>query len=391
MTRARPARRRPSRAALAALLLLAIPVEAAAGADCLAPEADCSLREVADALDVKVGTAVAMGPLANEPIYSKTLAREFNSVTAENVMKWQAVQPMQGDFDFAAADGLVIFAEAAGMSVRGHTLIWAQELIDSTPDWVEAAESAEVLRGFMRDHITTVVTRYRGRVDAWDVVNEPLETLGEQLYDNVFHRLLGRGYIAEAFALAHQADPEARLYLNEVLVLRDSEKRAALYALVLDLLEQGVPIHGVGFQGHFVSSFLTPVDREVIQQSLALFADLGLEVEITELDIVQGAGEEADETQRQRYRDVVGACMAVEACRRVTTWGFTDLHTWLDDLLGPDADPLLFDESYARKPAYLGYREGLATRAVPEPEGWLQAAAAASALGLLRGRRRGAL
>jgi len=358
--------------------------------DCLAPGADCALRELADQLGVRVGAAVAAVPLAEEAVYAETLAREFNSVTAENVMKWQALQPEQGVFDFTRADALLQFAEASEMSVRGHNLVWAQERIDSTPDWVEAAKSPDELRGFLSDHIGTVVARYRGRVDSWDVVNEPLQTLGSELYDNVFHSMLGPDYIALAFDLAHEADPEARLFLNEVLVFNHAGKRDALYALVVALLEQGTPIHGVGFQGHFLSPFVTPVDREEIRESLQRFADLGLAVEITELDIVRGAGEAADAEQRQRYRDVASACMAVEACQRITTWGFTDRHTWLDDLVGPAALPLLFDADYRRKPAFLGYRDGLATRALPEPGAALQVVAVASGVGLLRVRRRGA-
>jgi endo-1,4-beta-xylanase len=186
------------------------------------------------------------------------------------------------------------------------------------------------LRSLMADHIRTVVGRYRGRIDAWDVVNEPLETTGSAVYENHFHQVLGPGYIAEAFELAHEADPEATLFLNEALVSSAGAKFDALYTLTEELLQQGAPVHGVGLQGHFLTK---PPSREELQANL--------------------------ERQRQDFYDMAAACLAVPACARITFWGFTDKHTWIDDSCEPGLAPLPLDTECERKPAYFGLREGL--------------------------------
>jgi len=338
-----------------------------AQASCLDPGSDCRLRQTADEAGMWIGSATQPAFIDNEPIYASTLASEFSSLTAENHMKWQAVQPSRGVFDFTQGDALVDFAEANDMTVHGHNLIWNQRLIDSTPDWVEAITDEAELRDVMSDHISTVVSHYAGRVGSWDVVNEPLRTLGTEVYQNHFYQVLGPGYIAEAFALAHAADPNAELMLNEIGPLFNEGSFDAFYGLVDDLLLQGVPLHGVGLQGHFLTpAFAT--DSSAIEERLSAFTDLGLFVEITELDIGLGpADPDALPNQRQRYFDVARACAAVEGCRRITTWGFTDAHTWYDGFLGPGQAPLPFDEEYARKPAYDGLRDGLAAGIVPEP------------------------
>jgi hypothetical protein len=228
----------------------------APASDCGAPGADCTLRQAAEEAGVLIGSAVR-DVFDADARYGPALARDFSSLTAETAMKWDSTEPARGVFDFAAADRLVEFADVNGMAVRGHALIWEQAIVDSTPDYVTVISDAGELRALMADHIRTVVGRYRGRIDSWDVVNEPLETAGSRLYENTFYRLLGPGYIAEAFALAHEADPDAKLFLNEPLVESAGEKFDALLELVANLRAQGVPVHGVGLQGHF---FAEPED-----------------------------------------------------------------------------------------------------------------------------------
>lgn len=320
--------------------------------------AECTLQGAASAAGVPVGAAVAPTLITVEPDYASTLAAEFNSVTAENVMKWAAVQPQRGSYDFAPADALIDFADAHAMAVRGHTLIWDQAVIDSTPAWVTAITDPDELRAVMTDHIQTVVGRYAGRIDAWDVVNEPLETGGSQLFNNVFQQLLGPGYIREALEIAHATDPAARLFLNEVLISFPGAKLDALVTLVEDLLAEGAPLHGVGIQGHF----LFAPNSTALQQSIEALAATGVIVELTEVDVLlRGPGSEEERLARQAddYLGVASACLAVPACRRVTLWGFTDAHTWLDSFVGPGSMPLLFDAAYARKPAFFAVRQAL--------------------------------
>jgi endo-1,4-beta-xylanase len=343
------------------LLAAALASPARAQVDCRAPGTDCSLREAAAQAGVRIGSAVS-DFFDSDPAYGPALAADFDSLTAENDMKWAAIQPSLGSYDFVKADELVDFAEANDMTVRGHTLLWDQETIDSTPAYVSEVTDPAELRALMADHIATLVGRYAGRIDAWDVVNEPFESTGSAFYDNVFRQVLGPGYIAEALALAHAADPDALLFVNEVLVSYQGPKFDALLQLAEDLLAQGAPLHGIGIQAHFV----LPAVPEQLHANLVKLAELGLVVELTELDVPLATAQPgAAEEQRRVYLEVARACLAVSACRRITLWGFTDAHTWIDSFIGPGFAPLVLDEDYQRKPAWFGLREGLLSRTAP--------------------------
>ncbi len=372
-------------------LVLAASARAAVDTSCLAPGADCTLREIATAAGVRIGAAVNPTWLAGEPAYAEAIAAEMNSLTAENVMKWPAIQPGEETWNFGPADAVVDFARAHGQRVRGHTLLWANPI--RIPDWVNAAPDAETLEDWLDDHITTQVTRYADDVDQWDVVNEPLDNFGLTLYDNVFTQRIGPEYIARAFHLERAADPDAELFLNEVLVADPTTPRFdAFYDLVTDLLDQGVPIDGIGFQGHFIAGILQPTPEQ-FEAAIRAFTDLGLKVEITELDIVMpNQSPDRLEVQGRVYEALVGACLRVIGCDGVTTWGITDAHTWIDGTFGPGYVPLLLDEDYGRKPAYYGVRDALLERLalVPEPgAGWLLAAAALALRGAGRAARTG--
>jgi endo-1,4-beta-xylanase len=345
--------------ALAAALVLPLACGDAGSptVDCASPGADCTLRQAAEQAGFRIGAAVRTG-FQDDPEYVAALVVDFNSVTAEGVMKWDELQPVRGEFDFTEADRLIELAEANGMSVRGHALIWDQEFVDQMPDYGEQMTDADELRELMTTHIRTVVGHFRGRVDSWDVVNEPLQTLGDGLYENVFHRLLGPGYIAEALRLAHESDPDAILFVNDALVEFRGPKFDALLQLAADLRAQGAPLHAVGLQGHFLGQ----PRRDELQANLQALADLGVLVELTEVDITLRAGDgvaERLEQQRQDYFELASACLAVEACRRITLWGFTDRFTWIDGFFGPGLAPLVLDHDYQRKPAYFGLRDAL--------------------------------
>lgn len=331
-----------------------------AALNCRDDGADCTLREAAAQAGVLIGAAYR--EVSDDPQYLPALSKDFNSVTHEGAMKWNATQPEYGVFEFGRADQMVEFAEANGMAVRGHTLVWEQASLHATPEYVLAITDPDELRALMADHIRTVVGHFRGRVDAWDVVNEPLETVGSEVYQNHFYQVLGPGYIAEAFHMAHEADPDATLFLNDALVSNAGAKFDALLALTAALLEQGVPVHGVGLQGHFLTS---APNHDALRSNIEKLAALGVVVELTEVDIIlRGAGDEATRLARQRqdFFDMTRACLAAEGCKRITFWGFTDRYTWIDGSFGPDLAPLPLDVDYERKPAYFGVIDGLLGR-----------------------------
>jgi endo-1,4-beta-xylanase len=314
---------------------------------------------------VSIGTAVEPRPLADDPLYAATLVREFDSLTPENAMKWSSIHPEPERWDFAPADALVEFAERQGLRVRGTSLFWRYQL----PRYVAALTDPSAARALLANHIAVLVGRYAGRVARWDVVNEPLTFSGRSWFtdgldDNVMLRLLGPGYIAEALALAHAADPTARLYLNEVLVEFPGPKQDRFFRLVSDLLAAGAPLHGVGLQGHF-GVFTPPVAPHHLEAAVRRFAALGLEVELTEIDVAISSGR-GDLTarlakQRDDYREIVNACLAVRGCRGITTWGISDRDSWIR-VFGFEDHVLLFDDAFAAKPAYFGVRAALLDR-----------------------------
>jgi endo-1,4-beta-xylanase len=305
----------------------------------------CSLRDAAELADVIVGAAVAPERL-DDPDYARTVAEEFTSLTPENHMKWPLVHPTPDEWDFAGADRLVAFAEEHGLAVKGHTLIWGQAVGNGVPEWVMAINDPAELQSVVDDHIATLVGRYAGRIDRWDVVNEPLLTLGAELDPNHFHDVLGADYIADAFRAAHDADPEAKLFLNEHSVETIPAKADALVALVEQLVADGVPIHGVGLQAHqFTGAAPEP---GVFEELVATFTAMGLDVAITELDVPLNANGDV-ELQADVYAQIVRECLAA-SCSEITVWGVDDSSTWLDGFLGREnTAPLLFDDAFARK------------------------------------------
>jgi endo-1,4-beta-xylanase len=314
------------------------------------------LRDAAAATGRLVGTALFSSGLRSEPVYAAAAARHFDYVTAEWEMKWDPVQKAPGVFDFSGADAIVAFAEAQGMRVKGHALVWH----GATPKWVETLSPPE-LRIAFEDHIRTVAGRYRGRVMAWDVVNEAIDDNASGLRSTVFSRGLGPDYVAEAFRLARQADPEAELIYNDYGGEGLNRKSNDIYDLVRRLKQEGVPIDGVGLQMHLVAANVPAVAD--IAANIHRLAELGLRVNVSEMDVrIRGLPADAGlERQRQVYRDVVAVCVAEPRCEAVTLWGFTDAHSWIDATFGAD-DPLPFDELYRAKPAFYGLRDALLGR-----------------------------
>jgi len=315
------------------------------------------LRDAAARAGRLVGAAVYSSGLASDATYAGAAGRHFNYLTAEWEMKWDPVQKVPGVFDFSGGDAIVAFAESRGMRVKGHALVWH----GATPKWVESLSPPE-LRIAFEDHIRTVAGHFRRRVYAWDVVNEAVDDSQPGLRSTVFSRGLGPDYVAEAFRLARQADPDAELVYNDYGGEGLNRKSNDVYALVKDLKQRGL-VDGVGLQMHLsAASFPAVAD---IQANMKRLADLGLQVNISEMDVRvrDVAGDAAAKLARQRqvYRDVVAACVAVPQCEAVTLWGFTDAHSWIDSAFGAD-DPLLFDEQYRAKPAFFGVEDAFLGR-----------------------------
>nr|WP_231924666.1 endo-1,4-beta-xylanase [Micromonospora chokoriensis] len=277
------------------------------------------------------GTAVA-GFKLSDSAYTTILNREFNMVTAENEMKMNATEPQQGRFSFTDADRIVNHARSRGMSVRGHTLAWHSQ----QPGWMENM-SGSALRSAMLNHVTQVATYYRGKIHSWDVVNEAFAdgSSGARRDSNL--QRTGNDWIEAAFRAADAADPNAKLCYNDYNTDNWTHaKTQAVYNMVRDFKARGVPIDCVGFQSHFnndspyVSNYRT---------TLSSFAALGVDVQITELDI-QGAS-------ANTYRSVVEDCLAVSRCNGITVWGIRDSDSWRSN-----QTPLLFNSNGSKKPAY---------------------------------------
>lgn len=358
-----------------ALILGALPPAAVAG-----DEPEISLKDAfADAF--RVGAALNRGQImGEEPATLALVARQFNTLTAENVMKWEKIHPEEDRYDWAAPDALVDFADAHDIEVAGHVLIWHQQ----TPDWVfEDADgkpaSRELLLARMERHIDTVVSRYRGRVDAWEVVNEALNEDGS-LRQTPWLTIIGEDYIERAFAYAHRVDPAAALYYNDYNMYKP-DKRDGAVRLVKGLLDKGIPVTGVGLQGHYGLGH--PEDLGDFEASIEAIGALGLAAYITEFDLsvlpfpdeqsrsadlsvnlelreqlnpyVDGLPTEVEQRQRERWvalfrillehKDTVG---------RVTFWGVNDGQNWKNNwpMRGRTDYPLLFDRDNRPKPVY---------------------------------------
>jgi endo-1,4-beta-xylanase len=283
--------------------------------------------------------AAVVPNLLGDPAYSSTLDLEFNSVVAENAMKWDATEPNPGQFNFSGGDQIVEYAQSRGMRVHGHTLVWhAQQ-----PGWVQGLTGND-LRQAMLNHIAGVAGHWSGQIDSWDVANEAFEWDGSRRQSNL-QQQLGDGWIEEAFRAAREADPDAKLCYNDFSTDGINPKSNGIYDMVVDFRARGVPIDCVGFQSHLSWDS----DLSSYRENLQRFAELGVEVQITELD-VGGSGA----PQANVYRTVTEACMAVSGCAGITTWGITDLHTWR-----PNDTPLLFDTNYQKKEAYFAVLDAL--------------------------------
>lgn len=322
-----------------------------------------------------VGAALNESHFGGKDPAGALVRAQFDSITPENVMKWDALQPEPGKFRFAAADRFVDFGEKNGMFVVGHTLVWHSQ----TPRWVfqdaKGAVGRDELLRRMREHIRAVVGRYKGRVKSWDVVNEALSEDGS-LRDSPWRRIIGDDYIEQAFRFAHEADPDADLYYNDYGI-EAGRKRDGALRLLAGLKARGVPVHGVGIQGH---CNLAWPPAEVFGEAADAFAKLGLKVAVSELDVdvlpsrsgstsadvsrseaaakeldpfVSGLPDAQQQALAERYASLFKVFLA-HPIARVTFWGVTDRDSWLNGfpIRGRTNHPLLFDREGKPKPAF---------------------------------------
>lgn len=317
--------------------------------------ASAPLRVHASALGMHIGATVDPQRLATDPNYASAVATEFNSITPVNTMTWQQLQPSQGSFNFGAADIAASFGNQHAQLVRGTALVWHEQV----PAWVQNLSGAP-LRQAMHHHIHTVVGRYHGAVGHWEVVNEPMAENGT-LRDTFWLQGLGTDYISDALHTARIADPSATLYLNDYGTAGINAKSNGLYNLAQQLLASGVPLDGVGIRG----DLLVGQVPASLPQNLQRFADLGLEVSITELRIRAPHPVSPPDLHQQAvdYATVVGACIAVTGCAGITVGTYAH-QSWLPSLPGPGTSPQGIGE-WLPKPIYQSVHDTLAGAAPP--------------------------
>ncbi|MBZ6231981.1 endo-1,4-beta-xylanase [Streptomyces olivaceus] len=327
----RPDIRRKARGLLLALVVGVLGTATALVAPPSAHAAESTLGAAAAQSGRYFGTAIASGKLGDSA-YTSIASREFNSVTAENEMKIDATEPQRGQFNFSGADRVYDWAVQNGKEVRGHTLAWHSQ----QPGWMQSL-SGTTLRQAMIDHINGVMAHYKGKISQWDVVNEAFAdgSSGARRDSNL--QRTGNDWIEVAFRTARAADPAAKLCYNDYNVEDWTwAKTQAMYNMVRDFKQRGVPIDCVGFQSHFNSG--SPYNSN-FRTTLQNFAALGVDVAVTELDI-QGA-------PAATYSNVINDCLAVERCLGVTVWGVRDSDSWRSE-----QTPLLFNNDGSKKSAY---------------------------------------
>jgi len=313
-----------------------------------------SLRALASRVGLRVGTAVNTDAFAADATYREITNQQFSTVTPENVMKWQLVEPTQGTYDWAAADRLVKSAEANGQLVRGHTLVWHSQL----PNWLTAGTyTSAQLRALLHKHITDEVTHFRGKIWQWDVVNEAFNDDGT-MRDTIWLRAMGPGYIADAFRWAHQADPHALLFYNDYNIEGLGPKSDAVYALAKQLLAQGVPINGVGVQTHLDTQYGFP---NQMTQNLQRFAHLGLKLALTEVDVRTTLPVTTPEelAQNADYSQTLQACLLVRQCISYTVWGFGDAYSWVPSVFVGEGAADIYDANLVPKSSYYALQQDL--------------------------------
>jgi len=351
---------------VAAFLCLIILLSCRGGSMFRGKRASTTLRQAAAPHGVFIGAAADSAYLG-EANYGNLLASEFSQLQAENEMKFGIIHPRPDTdptpYDFSGADALVSFAQSHSMVVRGHTLVWHNQV----PDWVtKGGFKAPKLATILQGHINTVMGRYASKVYAWDVVNEAINDDGT-VRDTLWYDQPGIGYAGQGTAYiehllrwARAADANAKLFYNDYNAEILDAKSDAIYAMAADFKSRGVPLDGIGFQTHIDLSFDKPSTLGSYAGNLQRFAALGLELHITELDIRLNDSSPASlNAQAKLYGELMTMCLQQPKCRVFQTWGFTDKYSWIPEFFSGKGWALLWDANYQKKPAYTAVHDAL--------------------------------
>jgi endo-1,4-beta-xylanase len=316
-------------------------------------------RNYADSLNFYIGS---IGNTSTIPL--KEFYNNFNSITLENELKIGSLLKNieTREYDFSIADSIVNLALKERLRIRGHTLVWGKASdmykspdLDAYLKKFPINERSKILWSIVEDHLTTVLNHYRGKIFIWDAINEPLATWGSgKLEKNVYYRYLGQNYITDILKLANTIDPDLKLYINEYFWNYSGKRAESFYNLIKTLKENGTPIHGVGIQAHI--PFADP-SLEELRSYIQKITDLGLEVELTELDArlrLFRSKQDPYQAQGELYAEVLNICLDNPLCTGLTFWGFSDNDCWYDDepLFRKPNKPYIFDENMFPKPAY---------------------------------------
>ena len=324
-----------------------------------------------NASEFPIGTAININKLINDEALMALQTSNFNSITATNDMKMHSILPFEKQFNWKNSDTILDYANKHNQRIFGHNLIWHS----SIPKWVEekGANDNVWLGTFMKDYIQEYVGRYKGKVAGWDVVNEAFESKGGEYRKTFWYNNLGQEYIANAFRYAHEADPDAVLFYNDFNIERDTEKLDAVLKMVDEFKKEGVPIHGIGFQMHIRMD--TP--DEVIAYSLKKAAETGLQIHLSEVDIIfnshnderlggienyHSITNEMKQAQAEKYKNLVLMYRKIvpkEQQFGITFWDFTDRDSWVKGFFNMKDWPTIYDDDLKPKPAYYGFLEGL--------------------------------
>jgi endo-1,4-beta-xylanase len=315
-----------------------------------------SLKGPAVRQGIAIGAWLARIPLRTDPNYAPTFLSQFNMATISH-FQWDLIQPAQGQYNFAATDALVNFARKNNLKIRAYALVSDADL----PAWLRNGKFTEQQsRALLQNYITTVVNRYRGKIDSWVVVSQAMSETG-QWKKSYWFQAIGPEYISLAFQWAHQADPKAHFYYADSDLARANPKSAAILKWLKSLKNQKIPVDGISLQ--FNITLGTPLTQKQIQDALRQYAQLGLDIQLAEVSVRVWKPITAEKLTRQaaRYQLLMNACLAVTRCKAFLLWGFTDAYPISPSLYPKQGSAFLFDANYQPKPAYFAIYRALQT------------------------------